>query len=192
MSIFKTAFSAFCMAAIVAAAPTNKPRACTSGIVRSPDMYNLYPQLPDKTSSVVTDLHVETFSNKSQLEQAAVFKNIPAEATSCSLMWRQGSQTDRTFLVDGSDALIRVHELSGFPASVSYSSVNQFDTLGSEGSLAIELTGWDTIDASTHIGGNVDCAEEIHLRLFLEHPNGDTKALLEQDEKNGLYIAYEC
>jgi hypothetical protein len=194
-SFIKTAFSAFCLTALVTAAPTNKPRACTAGFVRTPDMYNLYPQLPDKAGSAVSEWHIETFSNKSQLEQAAVFKNIPAEATSCSLMWAQGSRTDRTFLVDGSDALIRVHQLSGFPAegeAVSYSSVKPFDTLGDKNPVEVDLTAWDTLDATTHIGGTIDCAEEIRLILYMEHVDGDTKALLEQNDKNGLYISYKC
>ncbi|KAI5460196.1 hypothetical protein BGZ63DRAFT_465586 [Mariannaea sp. PMI_226] len=192
----KVAISLACSAGIVVAAPANIPRqnTCSSGVSRAPEMYNLYPEQPDRTSSAVTEWHLETFSDKSQLEQAAVFKNIPAGATQCTLMWEQASMTERTFLVDGKDALVRIQTLSGFPSgkAVSYSAVKAFDTLGDQGHAGVELTGWDTLDKALHIGGGIPCAEEIHLLLYLQHPNGDTKFVLDQDDKNGLFIKYSC
>lgn len=195
MSFFtKAAISVLCLTGFAAAAPRHMPRACTSGTVNVPEMYNLYPQEPSRTSSAISQWHVETFSNKSQLEQAAVFSKIPAEAKSCYLRWKQAGKSDRTFIVDGSNALVRVRQLSGFPtADVSYTSVKAFDTLDPKTNpVALDLTAWDDIDVATHNGGNIDCAEEIHLLLYLDNPNGNTKALLEQDANNGLYIDYTC
>ncbi|KAG4257244.1 hypothetical protein FPRO04_08424 [Fusarium proliferatum] len=53
-------------------------------------LYDIYPENPDESSGPVNGVHLETWKDKSQVEQVIFFKNIPADAKNCNLSWRQG------------------------------------------------------------------------------------------------------
>ncbi|KAI1206513.1 uncharacterized protein F4807DRAFT_439395 [Annulohypoxylon truncatum] len=182
----------------VGAAVTTTPAAstCQSGSIWQPTMYNLYPAQPDLSVSPVTYLQVQA-SNGTQpsLEQVAAFSGIPRSAKTCTLMWAQAAESERTFVVDGS-GLTAIQPLSGFPAPgtpVSANSVKPFVSGGARPTHA-DFTYWDkqSKDAVNHTVGAFACAEAVYYKLSIDAASGDGRVYLEQDGKNGLYVTYTC
>lgn len=81
-------------------------------------LYDIYPENPDESSGPVNGVHLETWKDKSQVEQVIFFKNIPADAKNCNLSWRQGPRYSRRFFVKNSDAQADARPLSGFPRTM--------------------------------------------------------------------------
>ena len=161
-----------------------------------PEMYNIYPQAPDVSKAPVTGLHIETFEDKSQLEQVAVFRGIPADATNCSLGWSQDTKENRVFILKGSSGLTRIRQLSGLPSEgdgVSFSSVKPFDDAPEDEGLGPDFTLWDDeqYDDWDHLAGGLDCAEEIYLKIKLRTPEEKASLYMAQNEKNGFWIEYK-
>ncbi|RKL43365.1 hypothetical protein BFJ72_g4189 [Fusarium proliferatum] len=48
-------------------------------------LYDIYPENPDESSGPVNGVHLETWKDKSQVEQVIFFKNIPADVKNCNL-----------------------------------------------------------------------------------------------------------
>ncbi|OTA93598.1 hypothetical protein M434DRAFT_395530 [Hypoxylon sp. CO27-5] len=178
-------------------ATTTPPATCTSGAsIWQPTMYNLFPAEPDKTQPAVSYLQVQEQENQAPLEQVAVFQGIPATATKCSLNWAQAAEAERTFVVDHS-GYTSVLQLTGFPAAgepISSASIAKYEPADQSKAKHPDFTFWDkqSKDAQTHSAGQVDCAENIYLKVALDTLNGDGRVYLEQDAKNGFYVTYEC
>jgi hypothetical protein len=175
--------------------------AVTALNVTSPDMYYVYPQHPDVSKPAVPHLHVETFTNLSQIEQVAVFRGIPADAQNCSLGWVQADKIDRVFLLRVSDpnapspGLSSVRQLSGFPneeEGVSWNSIKEFDTADPEPLRGPDFTFWDdeVYETTAHGGGEVDCAETVYIKIALRDPLQKASLYMAQDEVNGLVLHY--
>lgn len=175
----------------------------TTGKIWKPTMYNIYPQSPDVAKPAVSGLYVETFEGKSQREQVAVFTGIPAGAKQCSLGWSQAGKDDRVFILKGDSGLTRIRQLSGLPSSsggddtsssdaISFSSVQPYDDAPEEEGLGPDFTLWDDeqYDEWDHLGGQVDCAEEIYLRIALRDPATKASLYLGQDEQNGFWVEW--
>ena len=130
---------------------------------------------------------------ESLIEQAIVFKGIPAEAKKCSLNWKQADESERSFIVEG-QGLTSITQLEGFPAEgepVTFNSLRAFEGGDDATSFGPEFTGWpETKGASEHLAGAIDCSEDIYLRISVRLSAGDGFIYLAQDEKNGFYIAY--
>ncbi|CVK95328.1 uncharacterized protein FMAN_13446 [Fusarium mangiferae] len=169
----------------------DKPPATTSVKTIVPaTLYDIYPENPDESSGLVNGVHLETWKDKSQVEQVIVFKNIPADAQNCNLSWRQGPRYSRRFLVKNSDAQADARPLSGFPEnSVTYNSVKPFDGQKSIGGPNFSF--WDDRKEDVHLVGGVDCAETVSFIVGLRNAKGDSQVYLEQDEhENGWTLTY--
>ena len=185
-----------CLAAITVGSAASCPSGTETAIISQPTMYNLYPSLPTAAEAPVSFIQIQQHDNRSIYEQAAVFTGIPAEATSCTLGWRQADASARLFVVVGS-ALVASLQLQGFPTGsppvVSWASVEPFVEASNTTALHPDFTAWDKIqDANDHIAGGITCAQEIYLKLALDGRNGDGHLYFNQDEKNGFYVAYSC
>ncbi|KAG4293083.1 hypothetical protein FPRO06_12571 [Fusarium proliferatum] len=135
-------------------------------------LYDIYPENPDESSGPVNGVHLETWKDKSQVEQVIVFKNIPADAKNCNLSWRQGPRYSRRFLND-----------------VTYNSVKPFDDQKSIGGPSFSF--WDDRKEDVHLVGGVDCAETVSFIVGLRNAKGDSQVYLEQDEhENGWTLTY--
>ena len=161
-----------------------------------PEMYNIYPQAPDLSRDPVAGIYLEAFKDKSQLEQVAIFRGIPADATNCSLGWSQDTKENRVFVLKGSSGLTRIRQLSGIPSDkdgVSFSSVKPFDDAPEDDGLGPDFTYWDEeqYDDWDHLAGNVDCREEIYLKIRFWNPEEKASLYMAQNEKNGFWIEYK-
>ncbi|KAI0841186.1 hypothetical protein F5Y06DRAFT_260881 [Hypoxylon sp. FL0890] len=170
--------------------------ACSTGSVWQPTMYNLLPGEPDKTQPAVSYLQFQVQDNQPEQEQVAVFQGIPASAKTCYLNWAQAAEAERTFTVDGS-GYSTVEQLTGFPAAgqpISSASIAQYEPADKSKAQHPDFTFWDkqSKDAVTHKGGEIDCAENVYLKVALDTLNGDGRVYMEQDAKNGFYITYTC
>ncbi|CCT74521.1 uncharacterized protein FFUJ_10576 [Fusarium fujikuroi IMI 58289] len=153
-------------------------------------LYDIYPENPDESSGPVNGVHLETWEDKSQVEQVIVFKSIPADAQNCNLSWRQGPRYSRKFLVKNSDVQADAQPLSSFPENdVTYNSVKPFDDQRSIGGPNFSF--WGDRKEDVHLAGGVDCAETVSFIIGLRNPKGDSQVYLEQDEhKNGWTLTY--
>ncbi|SCO43922.1 uncharacterized protein FFNC_09521 [Fusarium fujikuroi] len=134
-------------------------------------LYDIYPENPDESSGPVNGVHLETWEDKSQVEQVIVFKSIPADAQNCNLSWRQGPRYSRKFLVKNSDVQADAQPLSSFPEN--------------------DFSFWGDRKEDVHLVGGVDCAETVSFIIGLRNPKGDSQVYLEQDEhKNGWTLTY--
>ncbi|KAH7320706.1 glycosyl hydrolase family 62-domain-containing protein [Stachybotrys elegans] len=179
---------------LAAATPINNPTTGTDntaneGKVFQPEMFYLFTHVAFDTRPVHSAIHLENFFNDTQIEQAGVFRNIPAEATSCTLMWAQAQRRNRIFISKG-DGLTHVRRLSGWPeGEVNLNSIVPFDTIGQLGSP--EFTFWDTANgARNHIVGSFPCSTELYFKIELSNVDLESLLYFDQDEQNGLYVHY--
>ncbi|KAF5624503.1 hypothetical protein F52700_9672 [Fusarium sp. NRRL 52700] len=173
----------------------DKPLATTSSssveTIVPATLYDIYPEHPDECSGPVNGVHLETWGDKSQVEQVIVFKGIPVGAKKCDLSWRQGPRYSRRFLVKNSDAQSDARPLSGFPENdVTYNSIKPFDNQKSIGGPNFSF--WDDRKEDTHLVGGIDCAETVSFIIGLRNPKGDSQVYLEQDNnENGWTLTYQ-
>ena len=171
------------------------PETPAANSVWQPEMYNVYPESPDLCKPPVTHLHVEAYQEKSQLEQVAIFRGIPAEARVCTLMWSQAVKEDRVFVTKGQSAHTRVTQLSGLPAEgpITFSSIQPFDVAPEEESVGPDFTFWDDagFGQSDHNAGIINCAEEIYLKVSMRNSTATATLFMEQDAQNGFWIEWE-
>ncbi|KAJ4258232.1 hypothetical protein NW762_008381 [Fusarium torreyae] len=156
-------------------------------------IYDIYPGHPDYSKKAVHGVHLESYDDKSQVEQVIVYKGIPAGATNCGFGWVQAERHERTFLVKNSNALAGIRQLSGIPKDgkdVSYNSIKPFDDAEKELG-APDFSFWDTFDADSHGAGGIKCAETLYFKAGFRNPKGDTQVYLEQDDKNGWILTYD-
>lgn len=176
-------------------APAPACSAGGSGSVRRPAMYNLLPETPDAASAAVSPLEIRHQAGRPRQEQVAVFTGLPAGAKKCTLGWDQGPADARDFRVEGS-GLLSVQQLRGpLPAGpVSYGSVAPLVAASDAPIGQPDLTAWNTPDYGnwTHGSWNMDCAAEVYLHVAGSEINGDGYAFLGQDDRNGLFINYQC
>ncbi|RYP91117.1 hypothetical protein DL770_002773 [Monosporascus sp. CRB-9-2] len=156
-----------------------------------PTMYNLNSSDADRGEPPVGYFQVEAQEDVS-IEQAAVFRGIPAGAKLCKLMWRQAGSAERCFSVDG-HGLTAVRQLSGFPGEdepVTFNSLRAFDR-GNATTFSPDFSFWPDHDGPfEHMAGAITCSQEIYLRIAINRSYGDGFIYLDQDEKNGFYIQY--
>jgi hypothetical protein len=157
-------------------------------------MHNIFPQETDAHRGPLTGLHLETYGNRSQLEQVAVFRGIPAGASNCVLLWEQADKDSRTFIVKGSSGLTRMSLLDGLPdGDITFASIQPFDTALESERFGADFTLWDdeAYGAQTHIANSIPCAEEVFVKIAMRDPTIKTSLYLGQDDNNGLLIQYE-
>lgn len=156
-------------------------------------MYNLKSFEPDSSEPPVEEVQIAGLKEVSLLEQAIVFKGVPADAKRCSLNWQQADASERSFTVVG-QGLTRARQLSGFPGEgepVSFNSLREFEGDDDAPSFSPDFTRWPENEGPfVHLAGPIDCSEEIYLRISVQVAQGDGFIHLAQDEKNGFYIAY--
>lgn len=174
------------------------PEPNTTARVYASELYTLFPGEPDLASPAVADFHVQ-YNNVTGLtiQQAAVFRQLPAEATGCYFGWAQ-DDAYTGILVAGGDGLLTGRQLSGFPdtteGGVSAAAVQPFDTADPDLAFEAEFTSWDReIKGTYHVSGpgKITCAEEVYL--ILEKPqttNGNV--FLKRSEAAGLFLEYRC
>jgi hypothetical protein len=156
-------------------------------------IHDIFPERPSHARGPVSGIHLETFSNASQVEQAVVFTGIPAAAKSCAVGWKQAGRLERVFVFRGSDGVTGVRQLSGFPFDgerVTHDSLKHFDTADELG--ALDFANWDETGAAGHVGATVDCAESMYFKFALRNVESETRVFLGQDDVNGWVISYTC
>ncbi|KAF4958311.1 hypothetical protein FGADI_2477 [Fusarium gaditjirri] len=170
--------------------PTDAVPASSIKTIVPATLHNIYPEHPDESSGPVNGVHLETWKDRSQVEQVIVFQDIPVGAKNCELSWRQAPRYSRRFLVKNSDAQADARPLSGFPESdVTYNSIKPFNDQKSIGGPNFSF--WDDRKEDSHIVGGVDCARTISFIVGLRNPKGDSQVYLEQDEhENGWTLTY--
>jgi hypothetical protein len=167
----------------------------SSIITTTPDaIYDIFPEHPDYAKALVLGVHLETWDNKSQVEQVIVFNGIPVDAKNCGFGWRQAPRWQRTFLVKNSNALAEIRLLSGFPKEgedVSYNAIEPFD----DTKMVIggpDFSFWDDREHDGHGVGSVECAETLYFMAGFRDPKGDSQVYLGQDDvKSGWVLTYE-
>ncbi|KAF4121843.1 hypothetical protein GMORB2_1683 [Geosmithia morbida] len=175
----------------------------TSTTTRAPGpvSWNVYPQQRSLSRGPSSGFEVQSYGNRSSLEQVLVFSGIPDGAESCTLGWSQGSREDRVFLVDGEYALVKVTQLSGIPKDdepITYDSIEPYvkaadDDAEAAPSLSPDFTSWDDVQGpSDHVAGGVRCAGDIYLKMELYDPTTPAHVYLSTDEENGFWIEYTC
>ncbi|KAI2607037.1 uncharacterized protein GGS25DRAFT_316614 [Hypoxylon fragiforme] len=166
----------------------------STGEVRQPKMYNLYPAQPDLADPPVSQLEVHRVAGSAAREQVAIFAGIPAGATQCVLQWQAAAASERHFTVDGNGSL-EAARLSGVPAEpVSAGSVAG-QVGGEEGVLHPDFTNWPLVaTAHNSTAGVIACAEALAYKFAInqDSASGDGSVFLAQDAKNGLYVSYKC
>ncbi len=159
-------------------------------------MYILDSSQPDYSQPPVDCIQLDRTGDVS-LEQAMVFRGIPAGAQNCQLKWMQADESERNFTV-GRHGRTIAHQLTGFPttgaegddAPVSLNSVLPFDN-GNTTRFSPDFTQWpENHGPWDHLAGTIPCSEDIFLRIRLNEEEGDGFVHLDQDEKNGFYIQY--
>ncbi|CAG9984067.1 unnamed protein product [Clonostachys byssicola] len=189
----QTLLSLLSLSALAAAGPIRYPRADNSTKIRTSEMHYIYPNAPSLSKPTTSALYVEAYSNKSQVEQVAVFRGIPAEAKSCTVGWSQADKNDRVFIVKGDSGHTTMRPLIGFPSGeVSYESVAPFDRDNEDQQFGPDFTFWDDASyaATEHVGGGVKCSSEVYIKVLLRDPTVQASVFLEQDSKNGLWLSY--
>lgn len=162
----------------------------SSEVLPTPTMWNLDSAEPDCGEAAVGYLQVDLQGAVSK-EQAAVFRGIPAEAKRCSLGWKQADKGERNFQV-GEQGMTKVRQLSGFPAEgepVTFNSLREFEPANAT-VWSPDFSFWPDYDQWDHPSGQIQCSEDIYLRIVINKEGGDGFVHLDQDEKNGFYIAY--
>lgn len=152
------------------------------------------PSQPDYTTPAVEYFQVQ--SGDMDINQVGVFSGIPADAKRCTLHWKQAGPDERSFTVTGS-GLLSAFQIDNLDASgdVAWADVEKANTISKE--FSPDLTYWDgpTFLATTHGSWDLKCAETVYLK-FETHETGGVKeaanVYLEQDDKNGFYVQYEC
>lgn len=171
-----------------------------SGLVASdrridrPLMHKIYPQAPDLAMSPTTSLHIEAFSGLSQLEQIAIFQDIPSQATSCKLGWSQAQKPNRAFFLQANTVSLRITQLPALPhENITFSSIRSLDDASREVSLEMHFTSRDEVQLGDRhrITGPLRCDEEIYLKIATQRPEVSSGIYMEQDDLNGLWIDYE-
>ncbi|KAI6749564.1 hypothetical protein HG530_014978 [Fusarium avenaceum] len=156
-------------------------------------LYDIFPEYPEYAKGKVNGIHLETYDNKSQVEQAIVFKNIPKDAKFCNLQWRQGPRFSTAFVIKGDDSQAEARQLSGFPKEgedVTYKAVKPFDD-AEKPVGGPNFTMWDVSEEGVHGVGIVECAETLAFIAQIRNPKLETQLYLEQDEeKNGWALVY--
>lgn len=181
--------------------PTPSPTACAAGSMGTStgrSMHVVLPSDPDYSTGDVGYFQVQ--QGVMDINEVGVFSGIPADATTCSVRWKQGAVGERSFTVTGNGA-VSVVQLGGAfdPAqNVTWAAVEGATALGNE--LMANMGNWDKPDqgATTHIVGDVQCAEVVSLKFETfkgaggSTPDESDNYWLEQDDKNGFYITYSC
>ena len=210
-TLLQTAVSLLCLATAATAKPiltsssTSAPshlerRSCPAPgetkTIWMPETWNIFPQQPDLSQeSPVSGIELETLRGESHLEQVMAFRGIPHEATTCTLGWAQAHRTNRTFLVDGDNALLKVRPLSELPQPATYDAVKEVDRDPSGGNKELhpDLTFWDDSEgAEDHVAGKVACAHDMYFRVALNDPKVKSHVYLGADQQNGFWIEYSC
>ncbi|KAF5671312.1 hypothetical protein FDENT_10952 [Fusarium denticulatum] len=171
--------------------PTATEASSSVSTIASATLYDIDPENPDESSGPVNGIHLETWKDKSQVEQVVVFKDIPGGAKNCDLSWRQGPRYSRRFFVKNSDAQADARLLFGFPeGDVTYNSIKPFDDQKSIGGPNFSF--WDDCKEDTHLVGSVECSKTVSFIVGLRNPKGDSQVYLEQDDnENGWTLSYQ-
>lgn len=172
-------------------ASTATPTATTIKLPQ-PTMYNLNSSDPNCGHPPVTYFEVDLQGDAS-IEQAAVFRGIPAAAQRCQLKWRQADTSERGRFEVGRHGRTKARQLTGFPAAgepVTYYSLQAFDAPDVT-TFSPDFTQWpETVGPFDHSAGVIPCSPEIYLRIAINRDEGDGFVHLDQDAKDGFYISY--
>jgi hypothetical protein len=161
-------------------------------------MWNIFPEEPDRAEPPVTTIDMELVNSVSIKEQVAVFRGIPEGARNCIFTWRAGEIGERVFREDGLGTT-KLRFLKGFPAQgerISANSIAPFWSEGDQFSVA-DFSNWSELAGTTHNGsGPGTCAPTMWIRTHLDKAQNPTLTegfvFMEQDEKNGWILQYDC
>ncbi|KAK7746224.1 hypothetical protein SLS62_009440 [Diatrype stigma] len=158
-----------------------------------PTMYNLNSSEPDCGQPPVSYFEVDLQGDAS-LEQAAVFRGIPAAAQRCQLKWRQADAAERGRFEVGRHGRTKARQLTGFPAAgepVTYDGLRAFDADDGVATFSPDFTQWpEHAGPFDHPAGTIPCSPDIYLRIAVNRAEGDGFVHLDQDAEDGFYISY--
>ncbi|KAI9170584.1 hypothetical protein HJFPF1_00052 [Paramyrothecium foliicola] len=162
-----------------------------------PELFTIYPTIPDRSAPAVDGIHMEAWGNTSMVEQVAIFRGIPAAAKTCDIVLHVANKLERVFVAKfasttGESLVTNIQVLTGTPAAdaVSFASIQGLYNETRIG--AFDFAGWDisTIPNRTISTYPVPCAETLSFRLSLRQLADEKNVYLQQNEKNGYYIQY--
>jgi hypothetical protein len=176
--------------------PCNKPT-CTPGTEGNSTGLSMYVVAPGDADLATPPFpYFQVQSGQADIDAVGIFTGIPADATSCTVYWRQG--VERVFSVKGS-GYVSVEQLEGLNAAqpVSWTAVEQATNVGRVGGAA--MGNWDapSYGAVEHeVGEAMGCAEQLTMLFSVDKAaagaNATDNTYLELDANNGWFIRYTC
>jgi hypothetical protein len=165
-----------------------------------PELYTIFPQIPDSHRPPVGGIHLEAYQNRSQVEQVALFTGIPTTARNCILGLHVADKPNRVFVASlkgptfTESHVTNIHLMTGFPPNktVSFNSIqglyNETQRIG-----AFDFSNWDLATIGEKLIGYypTPCAQQLSFRLSLRQLVEEKSVYLQQNEQNGYYVEYE-
>lgn len=156
-------------------------------------MFTILSAYPDFASMNSNDLSVAQTANATfARQQVAVFSGIPSTAQNCGIQWFYDSTSfpPTNFTVTNSGLTNLIAVKTPLPISMTWNAVQK----NLESSIGeADFSRWPQSPAGKDhiISGNIDCATEMAFKVGINGQGaGDVE--LQQNEKAGLYVKYEC
>ncbi|KAF2194490.1 hypothetical protein K469DRAFT_705950 [Zopfia rhizophila CBS 207.26] len=180
---------------------TGKPGECTPGqrvSLYNPTMHTIFREKPDVVVNTTNFFYVtQDEGGKNKRDQVMVFKNIPAGAKDCSLLWAAApTGTNFGYFKTGLTQVFSV-KLDGkkFDEIVPEVSYEKVKPITGERVGGADFTFWPQSTQETdHTVGDAACASEMAFTVDLVggSPGQEGSVVIEQDERTGWYIEYAC
>lgn len=193
------------LTAVASGYPASSLSTCqpgTTGEIKPPGLIDLQIRSPDADSGHITNsvlaVHKDDSEGHRFQDQVAIFSEVPKEAKTCSLNWRQraiANETDqRPFKVYDANGLVSFRILTGFPKAdepVTWNVINSF-VPPNAADRHMDFTNWDKVPtADEHGNGEIPCSESIYVRLSI---TDGTKGgvWMQQSADMSVYVSYAC
>lgn len=166
--------------------------ACPPGqhALYAPMMYNLDPTAPNSSSNTSSISIYQGVDGTAVHQQFAVFSGISQFATSCTLGWSTGAQSQLT--VSGSGLIDAAVVEGPIPPSITWNTVHP---IAVNVTKTPEFTGWSGKQfegANTHDAGAVDCASEIAILFGIHGDSAGNVQLAANTVDTGFFLGYVC
>jgi hypothetical protein len=172
--------------------------------VVAPELIVLTDASPDEAVSKPSGntLSLALGPDGSNQHQIALLKGIPSDAKECKFGWKQReANTEETFSTNG-NALVEYRPVPVNGGPFSFADVQKLAEENDSPSM-IDFTSWDQPGFASdefHIGGSIDCAEEIHMHLRVSKLNGETGGVKlegvstasDDSELQGIFVEWTC
>ncbi|KAJ9654633.1 hypothetical protein H2198_006379 [Neophaeococcomyces mojaviensis] len=166
--------------------------ACNNGKAHlyQPELHNIYiySGVPSFPSISNTFNVMNGSSSRSEQQQVAVWRNVPA-STTCTIRWSVAA--DRSFSVYN-NGLVASQQLVGLPpGAITADTIKGLES-SKPPTSALDFTFWPEIAGPhDHVGPAMQCGSEVVVKLFKD-PSAPGSITLEQSQQSGLYLEVDC